>query len=409
MLKFFFKRLFFSVFALFILMSIVFFLLSTLPNAPISRTGRESEEEFQIQLRIIGWNLPLIQRYGLYWKDFFSGTFGQVFNKSGISLVNYFFQNIPNTLYVASIAYFLAIFLGFTFGIISAIYRGKWQDTFINVLSVIFVSVPSFIIGILLLRLAGVIGLPQMFINFGTPFTTAKSFIASSFMPVISLTFSLASTLTYFVRNELVEVLNHDYIKVAYSKGLSKMQVIFYHGLRNSLIPALSVMAPSFLFVITGSIVLEQIFGVKGIALILFESILQNQFNLIMFQTFFISGLYFLIILLVDISYTLIDPRIKLSEGSKSLFIQSILSWIKRFIWKYDWNKVNSNEYFNLQQDSSLHDLLNEKKLINFKTKKVYLNNFLFDDYKILLDKKFLVIGKDIYKIEKEEKQTNGL
>lgn len=364
MSKYILKRLLFSVVALFILMSIVFFLMATLPNAPISKNPHETTEQYEAQLAAIGWNLPVIQRYGLYWQRFFTGNFGEVFNKGSTSLTQYFFQNIPNTLYVASIAYVLSILFGFTFGIIAAVYRGKWQDTFINIISVIFVSVPSFIVGILLLRLAGAIGLPQIFVNFDTPEINAGEFIGSSIMPILSLTFGLASTLTYYIRNELVEVLSQDYIKTAMSKGLSKAQIIFRHGIRNSLIPALAIMGPSFLSIITGSIVLETIFQVKGIATILYDSVIQNQFNVIMFQTFFISGLYFLIVLLVDISYTFVDPRIKLSESGQISLVQSVIGFFKRWRWWKRWYNAEKNkeEYFWVDINSSLYTSLIENK-----------------------------------------------
>lgn len=405
MSKYILKRLIFAVFALFILMSIVFFLMAALPNAPISRGPHETEEDFNKQLEAIGWTLPTIERYAFYWRHFFVGDFGQVFNKPGTTLTQYFFQNIPNTLYVASIAYVLSILFGFVFGIIAAVYRGKWQDTFINIVSVIFVSVPSFIVGILLLKLAGVLELPQVFINFGTPDITAAQFVAASIMPILSLTFGLASTLTYYIRNELVEVLSQDYIKTAMSKGLTKSQIIFKHGIRNSLIPALAVLGPSFLSIITGSVVLETIFQVKGIATILYESVVQNQFNVIMFQTFFISGLYFLIVLLVDISYTIVDPRIKLSESSQFSLIKAATTSVQRSIWQKKWINAKGEEYYWASLDSSLYNTLNELNLINYKNNTVTLDESLKNIYEISNTKKYLVVGKNILKINMKGEQ----
>lgn len=397
------KRLVFAVIALFILMSLVFFLMAALPNAPIAKQPHETEAQYQAQLDAIGWNLPVIKRYAFYWSNFFRGDFGQVFNKPGTTLTQYFFQNIPNTLYVASIAYVLSIMFGFTFGIIAAVYRGKWQDTLINIISVIFVSVPSFIVGILLLRLAGVLDLPQIFLNFGTPYLDPGQFVLSSIMPILSLTFGLASTLTYYVRNELVEVLTQDYIKTAMSKGLSKAEIILKHGIRNSLVPALAIMGPSFLSIITGSIVLETIFQVKGIATILYDSVIQNQFNVIMFQTFFISGLYFLIVLMVDILYTVVDPRIKLSESSQVSIMKMISSATQRNAWSKKWILAKGPEYLWIDMNSSLYNTIKEQNLINYKTKTVTLNNSLKNAYEIPSSKRFLVLGKDILKIDTNE------
>ncbi|MBD5445835.1 MAG: ABC transporter permease, partial [Mycoplasma sp.] len=359
------KRLVFAIFALFILMSIVFFLMTALPNAPIVKVQSETDASYHAKLESIGWFNPPISRYFLYWEKFFDGSFGQVFNMEGTSLVTYFFQNMPNTLYVAFMAYILAIILGFLFGIIAAVYRGKWQDTFINVISVVFISVPSFIIGILLLKLAGAIRLPQSFVNFGDPDFNVGTFIGSSIMPVLALTFSLASTLTYYVRNELVEVLSQDYIKTAMSKGLTRKEIILKHGIRNSLIPALSILGPSFLFVVSGSVVIEMIFGIHGIANMLYIAVVQNQFYLIMFQSFFISSIYFLITLVLDVSYTFIDPRIKLAESSQTSLYELVKSASQRSIWTKKWIKAKGQEYKWVSSEDSLFFALKEINCVN--------------------------------------------
>ncbi|MDE5553511.1 MAG: ABC transporter permease [Malacoplasma sp.] len=397
------KRLVFAIFALFILMSIVFFLMTALPNAPIIKVQSETDASYNAKLESIGWFDPPITRYFLYWEKFFDGSFGQVFNMEGTSLVTYFFQNMPNTLYVAFMAYILAIVLGFFFGIIAAVYRGKWQDTFINVISVIFISVPSFIIGILLLKLAGAIRLPQNFVNFGDPDFNVGTFIGSSIMPILALTFSLASTLTYYVRNELVEVLSQDYIKTAMSKGLTKKEIILKHGIRNSLIPALSVLGPSFLFIISGSIVIEMIFGIHGIANMLYASVVQNQFYLIMFQAFFVASIYFLITLVLDVSYTFIDPRIKLAESSQTSLYELVKSASQRAIWTKKWIKAKGQEYKWVSSEDSLSFALKEIDCVNYKKKTVSLSSAIKSKYEIGNEIQYLVIGKDILKIKSEE------
>lgn len=399
------KRLLFAVLALFILLSLVFFLMTAIPTDPIPKVQGESIEAHEAKLAAIGWYEPVINRYFIYWQRFFDGSFGQVFNKEGTPLVTYFFENVPNTLYVAFMAYILAIILGFLFGVISAVYRGKWQDTFINVVSVIFISVPSFIVGMLLLKLAGAIRIPQTFVNFGDPNFDFGTFIGSSIMPVLALTFGLASTLTYYVRNELVEVLSQDYIKTAMSKGLTKRQIIWNHGIRNSLIPALSILGPSFLYIITGSVVIEYIFGVKGIARMLYDAVVANQFYVILFQTFFISSLYFLITLILDVSYTIIDPRIKLAESSETSIYQLIKSTSQRLMWKKKWIEAKGPEYKWVSSSDSLFFALKETKTVDYKNKTVSLDDKIKSTYGIDSSIQYLVIGKDILKITSENLQ----
>ncbi|BAC44669.1 oligopeptide ABC transporter permease protein [Malacoplasma penetrans HF-2] len=411
MAKYIIKRLLFAVLALFILMSIVFFLMAALPTIPITRVQGETTEAYNAKLESIGWFDPAIIRYFKYWGKFFDGSFGVVFQREGTPLVTYFFQNIPNTLYIALIAYILAIALGFLFGIVSAVYRGKWQDTLINVISVVLISVPSFIVGILLLKLAGVIGLPQNYMNFDHPLFNFGTFVGSSIMPILSLTFGLASTLTYYVRNELVEVLSQDYIKTAMSKGLTKTQIIFRHGIRNSLIPALSILGPSFLSVISGSIVIETIFGVKGIANMLFTSVVSNQFYVVMFQTFFISSLYFLINLSLDVIFTFVDPRIKLAEASQASITNLVKSTVLRLNWIKNFQKAANNPSYKLvTPQDSLFLSLNELNAINYKSKKVVVNQAIKDKYNLNDETQFLVVGKNILKIEtlKTENASEG-
>lgn len=405
MTKYVLKRIIFSLFALFILLTIVYFLMSTLPFYPVQRVQGQSLDDYNNQLRRLGFiDTPLLERYGNYWKDIFvNGSLGPYYSSQGTTIQELVFPRLPNTMYIAGISFVLSILFGFTFGIISGIYRGKWQDTLVNFLSILFISIPSFIIGILLLKLAGAINIPQRFLNFGDYGWNSSDFIASSIMPVLSLTFGLASVLTYYIRNELVEVLNQDYIKTAKSKGLGFFAIIFRHSIRNALIPALSILGPSLLTVISGSIVLEQMFGVTGIATILVNSIQTNEVNVIMFTTMFFSGLYFLIVIILDISYTFIDPRIKLAQQNDASVYQITKMFVVRQMWSLRWANVfkSQSEFVNL--NSSLHNLLIEKQLINYKKKTVNFFEWFYSTYNIDQNCKYLIIGKDALRIIKKE------
>lgn len=405
MTKYILKRIIFSLFALFILLTIVYFLMSTLPFYPIQRVQGQSLDDYNNQLRRLGFiDTPLLERYGNYWKDIFvNGSLGPYYSSQGTTIQELVFPRLPNTMYIAGIAFVLSILFGFTFGIISGVYRGKWQDTLVNFLSILFISIPSFIIGILLLKLAGAINIPQRFLNFGDYGWNSTDFIASSIMPILSLTFGLASVLTYYIRNELVEVLNQDYIKTAKSKGLGSFAIIFKHSIRNALIPALSILGPSLLTVISGSIVLEQMFGVTGIATILVSSIQTNEVNVIMFTTMFFSGLYFLIIIILDISYTFIDPRIKLAQQNDASAYQITKMFVVRKMWNLRWANVFKSQSECINLNSSFHNLLVEKKLINYKKKTVNFFEWFYQTYKIDQNCKYLIIGKDALKIIKKE------
>ncbi|WP_027124193.1 ABC transporter permease [Mycoplasmoides pirum] len=400
------KRIIFALFALFILLTIIFFLMSLLPIIPLQRNPRETEEQYQQALEAAGLTKPLIQRYFDYWGNLFHGNLGLIYGKS-TTIQQEVFPRLPNTMYIALIAYVLSIIIGFTFGFIAAIYRGKWQDTAVNILSVIFISVPSFVIGIMLLKLAGVIGLPLKFLNFGDANWDFSNFIKSSIMPILSLTFGLASTLTYYVRNEVVDILNQDYIKTARSKGVGTFGILFKHVFRNALIPALSILGPSLLVSISGSIVLEQMYGVSGIATVLVNSIQTNQVNIVMFQALFLSSLYFLISIILDVIYTLIDPRIKLSVENNTSWLTNLISYEKRIRWHQKLNKVSNDSYQVILDNSDFHNYLMTNNIINYKNKTVLVEDFCYEKFSIKKDINYLVLNKNIFKVRKEVTKVN--
>lgn len=399
MIKYIIKRIIFAVFALFILLTIIFFLMSLLPISPMPKDPKQTEEQYKQALEAAGLTKPLLERYGDYWVNLFHGNLGLIYNRPSTTIQQEIFPRIPNTLYIASIAYILSILLGFTFGFIAAIYHGKWQDTLVNIVSVIFISVPSFVVGIILLKFASVIGLPLKFSNFGDVNWNVGKFIASSIMPILALTFGLASTLTYYVRNEVIEVLNQDYIKTAKSKGLGTIQIIFCHVLRNAIIPALSIMGPSLLYIISGSIVLEQMFGVAGIANVLVNAIQTNQVNLVMFQALFLSGIYFLITIILDVVYTIIDPRIKIAQHNDLSIFNILKATQLRFIWRQKWIllKTNNVAYETITFNSSLHRFLIDNNLIDFKKKIIYIENWIYEKFDIDKNIKYFILGKDVF------------
>ena len=402
MIKYILKRIFFAIFALFILLTIIFFLMSLLPISPLQKNPHETQEEYEKALEAAGLTKPLLERYLNYWGNLFQGNLGPIYGRSSTSIQQEVFPRLPNTMYIALIAYVLAILFGFTFGFIAATYRGKWQDTLVNVLSVIFISVPSFVIGIILLKLAGVLGLPLKFANFGDANWNFNTFIQSSIMPVLSLTFGLASTLTYYVRNEVIDVLNQDYIKTAKSKGVGTFGIIFKHVFRNASIPVLSVLGPSLLIVVSGSIILEQMFGVSGIASVLVNSIQTNQVNIVMFQALFLSSLYFLISIFLDVIYTLIDPRIKLSQQSNASLFNIFISLETRIRWHQKLKKLENNCYQVIVTNSDLHNYLIENNLINFKKKEVTIENFCYEKFNIDKNVTYFLINKNILQVRKE-------
>ncbi len=334
MLKYIFKRLLFSIVALFILLLIVFFLMQAIPGYPISKANNEDDAAYLSRLQAAGLLDNVFVQLGHFFEKLFTtGEFGQLYNES-ISVTEKILLPIQYTLMIAGPAFVISSIVGVTFGIISAYYRGRWPDILINGVSVLFVSIPSFIFALYLIQFAGLIGLPTQFVDPATG-VSAGSVILSMIVPILSMVFASVSVITYYTRNELVEIFKQDYIRIALAKGYKFRQVIFKYALRNAAIPIIACLLPSFLSILSGSIIIEKFFNVPGTASILVNAINQKEIYLVIFSTIFYGSIYFILQIVVDILYTIIDPRIVLSEKKANSLWNSTRAWITRK------NKIN--------------------------------------------------------------------
>ena len=186
--------------------------------------------------------------------------------------------------------------------------RNSIWDSLVVVIAIIGVSVPSFVIGALLQLGVGVkLGL--------LPVAFDKTF-ASSLMPAFALSLFVISSTARFMRTELVEVLGSDYILLARAKGLSNLSVIYKHAIRNALIPVVTLVGPLALSLLTGSVVIESIFGVPGVSFLMVEAVNRNDYFVILGIATFYSALYIAILIITDILYGVIDPRIRVGGGA---------------------------------------------------------------------------------------------
>ena len=350
MFKYLLKRLGWAVLALFLLLILVFFLMQAIPGYPIEKMANDTDFTYNAKLEAAGLLDNVFVQFGKFMEGLFKdGKFGRVYDNADQVVVDKMMEPIKYTLSIAGPAFLLSAIFGVSLGIVAAIYRGKVVDIIINVISVLFISVPSFILAIYLIKLGNVIGLPTQFLVFGSAPPT-KVFL-SMLMPILSMTLASIPSILYYTRNEMVEIFKQDYIKVALSKGYTFRQVIWKYAIRNALIPIVAVLLPSFITILSGSIIIEKFFNVPGTASIVTESINKKELYLVMFSVIFYGAVYFLMQIVVDASYTLIDPRIVLAEKkANSWFKQAKAWWIRR-------NKKNL--------------LLNEKLFVSYFSKTV--------------------------------------
>lgn len=292
--------------SLFIIISITFFLMKLMPGSPFN-DAKLSPEQKQILAEKYGLNDPVGVQYLNYLKNVISGDFGNSFQYHNQPVWDLISPRLIPSLEMGLIAVMIGIVLGLFLGVIAAVKQNTWIDYMATTVSVIAVSVPSFVLAVLLQNVfsvqlrwfpvAGWEGLPTIV------------------LPSLSLSAIVMATVSRYIRSEMIEILNSDYILLAYAKGVPQYKIIFVHALRNALIPVITVIVPMTASIMTGTLTIENIFGVPGLGDQFVRSIATNDFSLIMAITILFSSFFIVSIFVVDILYGIIDPRIRVKGG----------------------------------------------------------------------------------------------
>lgn len=309
MIKYTIQRVLYGLVTLFLVVTLTFLLMHMLPGSPFN-DQRMPETQKQTLNRLYGFDKPLPVQYINYMGKVIRGDFGLSFKYSNQSVSKMIADRLPATAQVGSLALFVGTIIGIFLGALAALKRNSFWDYFSILIAIIGVSVPSFVIAAILQLWLGVkLDLLPIMYKIGNPL--------SIIMPAISLSVFVIASAARFMRTELVEVLSSDYILLARAKGLSKNQVIYKHALRNALIPVITVVGPMTISLLTGSTVVEKIFGIPGVSFLLIEGITLNDYFIILGVATFYSALFIFVIIIIDILYGIIDPRIRLAGGAK--------------------------------------------------------------------------------------------
>lgn len=308
--KYFLKRVLFMVITLWLIASITFFLMKLLPGTPYTNQERLSPEVIAQLNAQNGLDQPVIVQYGIYLKNLIQGNFGISFQFQNQPVANLLSSRIGPSLQLGGQAILVGTLTGIVLGTISAMKQNTWIDSLSTLVAILGRSIPNFVFAVVLQYIFSIKWqiLPIAQWN-GFEYTI---------LPTIALAMSPLADSARFIRTEMVEVLHSDYVELARAKGLSRWQVAFRHGLRNSLIPLLTLLGPLAVALMTGSLVVENIFAIPGIGDQFTKSILTNDYPTIMAVTIMYSFMLVVVILIVDILYGVVDPRIRVSEGSKS-------------------------------------------------------------------------------------------
>src|SRR5215210_721786 len=292
---------------LFIIISVTFFVSKALPGNPFSDPKLTPEVQQQLFEKYV-LDEPVYVQYFKYIGNVAQGDLGNSYYFESRPVSEMILQRLPVSMFIGIQAVLFGCALGLVLGIVAALRHNTWWDTLAVVVAIIGVSVPTFVLGPLMQYWLGLkLGL--------FPIAFFESY-RHSVLPSFALSVFVISTVARFVRTEMLEVMGQDYITLAKAKGLSGLAVIIKHVLRNAMIPLVTVLAPLTIYIITGSLVVEQIFAVPGIGQQFVQSVLVNDYSMILGTTIFFSVMFVIALLIQDVMYGIIDPRIRVA-GAK--------------------------------------------------------------------------------------------
>ncbi|UDM79056.1 oligopeptide ABC transporter permease [Vagococcus fluvialis] len=308
--KFFLKRVMFMLITLWLITTITFFLMKLLPGSPYANQEKLSPEQIQILNEQAGLDKPVIQQYGIYMGNIAKGDFGTSFQFKNQPVSKLLKERIGPSVQLGIQAIIFGTLVGIILGAIAAMRQNTWVDTLATLIAILGRSIPNFVFAVLLQYVFAIkLGI--------LPIAKWDQGFISTILPTLALSMSPLADSARFIRTEMVEVLSSDYIELARAKGLRRMQVVFRHGLRNSLIPLITLLGPLAVALMTGSLVVENIFAIPGIGEQFVKSIMTNDYPTIMAVTIMFSTMLVVVILIVDLLYGIVDPRIRVAGGGK--------------------------------------------------------------------------------------------
>ncbi|MGF7058978.1 ABC transporter permease [Brassicibacter mesophilus] len=301
-------RLIYGFITLFIIATATFFLMKQLPGSPfdMEKIDQLSDQAREQMFEKYGLNDPLIVQYGKYLVNLAKGDLGTSFYYKGRSVSTIISERIGPSALLGFQAILLGITLGITFGIVSALRHNTVWDYFLMIIAILGISIPNFVFAALMQYYFGV--------KWGLLPVAYWNSYSNSIMPSLALAAGVVAVIARFMRTEMMEVIQQDFMVTAEAKGISGFAIVIKHAIRNALIPVITILGPLTINIITGSLVVESIFAVPGLGSLFVDSIKVNDYSSVMGVTIFYSFLFVSSVLIVDILYGLVDPRIRLSE-----------------------------------------------------------------------------------------------
>lgn len=306
MKNYFLRRFIHSLFTIFIIATVTFFMMRAIPGGPFTRERPVPDEIMRALNAKYNLDAPLMVQYVDYMKGLVTFDLGPSFSKIGVSVNELIGGGFPVTAKVGLLAVLLIIVLGVPVGIISALRQNRPIDYFVMFMATLGVTIPSFVMATLYIFIfAGKLGWVPTF-----GLKTAASYIG----PMVALSGYSLAFVARLTRSSMLEVLRQDYIRTARANGLRNLSVIGKHAMKNALIPVITYLGPTIAAIMTGSFVVERIFAIPGIGRYFVESVTNRDYTMIMGVTVFYAAFYVIMVYLVDVLYAIIDPRIKFEK-----------------------------------------------------------------------------------------------
>ncbi|WP_373263941.1 ABC transporter permease [Hungatella hathewayi] len=310
------KKVLLSIVTVFAISIFAFLIMQMTPGDPVrAMLGAEADEAIVEATRTeLNLDKPLVVQYTLWLKNALRGEFGTslVLNQDIGEILA---TRIPVTLSLTIPALIISLVLGILIGVLCAVHRGSALDQIMTVLMTTMNGIPVFWIGIMMMYFFGVkLGwLPLM--GYTSPFEDFGQYVAKAVMPVTIMAFGPLSSIARQVRTNMLEVINQDYIRTARANGLSESSVKYKHALKNSLIPVITLIALQVRSLVGGSLLGEQVFSIAGMGRLIMVSVMNKDYLVVQATVFVISLFVVVCNLILDISYGLVDPRIRLTGG----------------------------------------------------------------------------------------------
>ena len=314
MLKYIVKRIGMALATFLVIIFVLFVLVRIMPGNPFP-SERMSATQIANKRAEMGLDDPILLQFVRYMKNVLRGDFGKgssLYNGAPIKTV--LSSCVSNSFRIGGLAILIGTVLGLLLGVCAALHRGKFLDGFCTVFSIVGVCVPSYVF---------LIFLQYNFsykVSFFPYFFDSSRFLFSAILPALSLSLFTMSTIARFTRNEMVEVIDSDYVRLAESKGMEGGLLIRRHVLRNALVPIVTVLAPLIVDLLTGALVVEKIYGINGIGKLMVDAIAGEgvDYNYVLALGILYSSLYIGMMLAVDILYGILDPRIRVSAKGEA-------------------------------------------------------------------------------------------